>query len=170
MKIICKDNIMQYLVMHLRIHNFLCALHTASPACKKGSYPVKTLLQDLPRKGPLSCTPARSCEILQDPVRSFGISQESSSNLVQPSKNRLTRNIHILQVFFCKLCTKNEAFLARYEKSCKKILQDSYFSCKILIISCKKIILQFFLARFLQDFSYLARNTSFLMQDLQDFV
>ena len=35
-------------------------------------------------------------------------------------------------------------------------------------MSCKKIILQFFLARFLQDFLYLARNASFLVQDLQD--
>ena len=27
---ICKDNIMQYLVVCVRIHNFLCPLHTAS--------------------------------------------------------------------------------------------------------------------------------------------
>ena len=41
------------------------------------THPVKTLLQGLPRKGPFSSTPARSCKILQDPVRSWGILQES---------------------------------------------------------------------------------------------
>ena len=109
------------------------------------------------------------------------------------SKNRLARNMQILQVFFlqdlqdlasiflarfarsctksCKSCTKNEAFLARYEKSSKtlarkickiiilqgliKILQENYpatFSCKILarfFISCKKsFIFSVRLARF----------------------
>ena len=48
----------------------------------------------------------------------------------------------------------------------KLFLQD----IKILQESCKKIILQIFLARFLQDFSYLARKASFLVQDLQDLV
>ena len=32
--------------------------------------------------------------------------------------------------------------------------------------SCKKIILQFFLGRFLQEVSYFARKDSFLVQDL----
>ena len=74
----------------------------------------------------------------------------------------------------CKSCTKNEAFLARYEKSCKnlarkickiiflqdfdQILQENYltiFSCKILarfFISCKKsLIFSARLARYVQD-------------------
>ena len=39
-----------------------------------------------------------------------------------------------------------------------------------MIKSCKKSILQFFLARFLHNFLYLARKASFLVQDLQDLV
>ena len=39
-------------------------------------HPLKMLLQDLPRKGPFSCIPARSCEILWDFAR---ILQESYS-------------------------------------------------------------------------------------------
>ena len=71
---------------------------------------------------------------------------------------------------FCKSCTKNEAFLARYKRSCKnlarknckivflqdliKLLQENYlvkFSCKILarvFVSCKK---SFILVQDLQD-------------------
>ena len=103
-----------------------------------------------------------------------------------PSKNRLARNIQILQVFslqdvqnlalnLASLCTKNEASLARYEKSCKiiflqefdKILQETYLTifCKIarFFKSCKKsFILSASLARkilakiayFLQDHFY----------------
>ena len=106
-------------------------------------------------------------------------------SFILPSKNRLARNIQVLQVFFLqdlqdlalnlaqilKSCTKNEAFLARYKKSCKKlarkyckmnflqdlikVLQENYlriFSCKILarvFISCKKsFIFSARLARF----------------------
>ena len=111
---------------------------------------------------------------------------------VLPSKNGLARNMQFLQVFFlarlarsctksCKSCTKNEAFLARYEKSCKNlarkfckiiflqdfdhILQQNYFtifSCKILarfFISCKKsFIFSARLADFVQDLASLARK------------
>ena len=45
---------------------------------------------------------------------------------------------------------------------------EQNLSCKIVTKSCKKFILQFFLARFLQDFLYLTRKASFLVQDLQD--
>ena len=60
--------------------------------------------------------------------------------------------LHSILHISCKCCTKNEAFLARYKKSCKnlarknckiiflqdiiKILQDNYlakFSCKIFL-------------------------------------
>ena len=82
--------------------------------------------------------------------------------------------LHIILHKSCKSCSKNEAFLARYEKSCKnlatknckiiflqdliKILQENYlakFSCKILarfFVSCKKsFIFSARLARFVQD-------------------
>ena len=39
------------------------------------------LLQDLTRKGPFSCISTRPCKILQDPVGSCGILQESCRNL-----------------------------------------------------------------------------------------
>ena len=98
-----------------------------------------------------------------------------------PSKNRLARSIQILQVSFLQdlqdlvqnlasLALKMKLFLQDM-KNLARILQENFarkFSCKILIKSCKKIILQFFLARFLQDFLYLARKASFLVQDLQD--
>ena len=42
---------------------------------------VKTLLQDLPRKGLFTCIPARSCKMLLDLVESCGILQESCRNL-----------------------------------------------------------------------------------------
>ena len=48
--------------------------------------PVKTLLEDLPRKDPFSCISARSCEILQDIVRSCGVLQESCRNLQDSCK------------------------------------------------------------------------------------
>ena len=60
------------------------------------THPVKTLLQDLPRKGPFSSTPARSCEILQDPVRSCRILQESCRNLAQDSCKIPTKSRKIL--------------------------------------------------------------------------
>ena len=75
----------------------------------KYTYPVKMLLQDLARKGPFSCTPARSCKILQDPVGSCGILQDFAG-ILQDS------------------CTK---FLLDSSKS-HKILQDPAASCKIL--------------------------------------
>ena len=101
--------------------------------------------------------------------------------MVLPSKNRLARNIQILQVFFLQdlqdlalnlasLALKMKLFLQDM-KNLARILQDKFsrlFCRKILIKSCKKIILQFFLARFLQDFFHLARKASFLVQDLQD--
>ena len=64
----------------------------------------------------------------------------------------------------CKSCTRNEAFLVRYKNLARKIAR--YFSCKILIKSCKKIILQVLLERFL----YLAIKASLLVQDLEDLV
>ena len=39
------------------------------------NHPVKTLLQDLARKGPF-CTPARSCKILQDPTDLAGAQEK----------------------------------------------------------------------------------------------
>ena len=100
-----------------------------------------------------------------------------------PSKNRLARNnyVNLASIFLarsytksCKSCTKNEAFLARYQKSCKNlarqscniiflqdfdlILQDNYLtiiSYKILakfFVSCKKsFIFSARLARYVQD-------------------
>ena len=44
--------------------------------------PVKMLLQDLTRKGPFFLHP---CKILQDPVGSCGILEESCRNSVQDS-------------------------------------------------------------------------------------
>ena len=74
----------------------------------------------------------------------------------------------------CKSCTKNEAFLARYKKSLKNLARQ--FSCKIVIKSCKKIILQFFLEDFCMSFyilhknfifsARLARYVQYLVQDL----
>ena len=48
-------------------------------------FPVKALLQDLPRKVLFSCISARSCEILQDPVKSCGVLQESCAIFLQDS-------------------------------------------------------------------------------------
>ena len=92
------------------------------------------------------------------------------------SKNRLARNIHILQVFFLQdlhdleqnlasLALKMKLFFARYENSCKNLVRKF---CKISFLQDFDHILQEnyltnFLARFLQDFLYLARKASFLV-------
>ena len=88
-------------------------LHTV-----KSSYPVKMLLQDLTRKDPFSCIPARSCKILQDLAGSCEIMQESCTNLEE---------------ILCKVPVR---FLQNPTRSCR-ILQDPAGSCKILQ-GCKK--------------------------------
>ena len=77
---------------------------------------------------------------------------------VKPSCKKYPNIASIFPCKSCKPCTKNEAFLARYEESCKKNLQDN------------------FLARFWSNLQenyltvFLARKASFLVQDLQDFM
>ena len=81
--------------------------------------PVKTLLQDLARKDPFSCTPARSCRILQDPAGSCGILRDFAC-----------RNLAGI------LCKNPARFLQNPARS-HKIPQDLARSCKILQ-GCKK--------------------------------
>ena len=72
----------------------------------------------------------------------------------------------------CTSCTKNEAFLARYEKSCKDLAKN----CKIIFLQdfdsnlARRLSYNFFLQGFCncKIFLHLARNSSFLVQDLQD--
>ena len=83
--------------------------------------------------------------------------------------------LNLANIFLARLarsCTKIASLELKMKlflqdmKNLARILQEKFaiiFSCKILIKSCKKFILQFFLARFL----YLARKASFLVQDLQ---
>ena len=56
-------------------------------------YPVKMLLHDLPRKGPFSCIPARSCEILQDLARFCGNAREKNPFLKDLARAFLLGNI-----------------------------------------------------------------------------
>ena len=72
--------------------------------------------------------------------------------------------------FSRKSCTKNEAFLARYEKSCKNLARKI---CRISFLQNFHQILQenyltTFSCKFLARFLYLARKASILVQDLQD--
>ena len=91
-----------------------------------------------------------------------------------PSKNHLARNIQTLQVFFLQDLqdlAKNLACLAlkmklvlQDMKNLERILQEKivrYVPYKIRSKSCKKIILQIFLATFLQASSYLAKKLHF---------
>ena len=56
-------------------------------------------------------------------------------------------------------CTKDEAFLTRYEKSCKNLARKD---CKILSLQdSNKILQENCLATFLQASSYLAKNFIF---------
>ena len=75
-----------------------------------------------------------------------------------PSKNCLARNMQILQAFFlqdlarfciksCKSSTNNEAFLARYKKTCKNLIRKNF-----------KII-------FLQDFDHILQRNYVFPQD-----
>ena len=53
----------EYLIKGKSLH---IAHHTTLPFSISGIFPVKTLLQNLTRKGPFSCIPARSHKIPQD--------------------------------------------------------------------------------------------------------
>ena len=68
-----------------------------------------------------------------------------------------------MQVFFLKDLQDLAQNLASLALKMKLFLQD-------LDQILQENYLTIFLARFLQDFSYLARKASFLVQDLQDFV
>ena len=72
-------------------------------ACISQVFPVKTLLQDFARKGPFFL---RHCKILQDPVGSCGILQESCMNFVQESYKIPAKSCKILQG-----CKKKDLFL-----------------------------------------------------------
>ena len=98
-----------------------------------------------------------------------------------PNKHRLARNIQILQVFslqdlqdlalnLASLALKIKLFLQDIKNLARILLEKNQdnFLARVSITSCKKIILQFFLARYLQEFLCLARIASFLVQDLQD--
>ena len=102
-------------------------------------FPVKTLLQDLARKGPFFLHP---CKILQDSVGSCGVLQESCRILARnsckiparflqnPTRSRkiqqdLARSCKIMQG-----CKKKGPFLAR---SCKSVFTGLIF-CDIVII------------------------------------
>ena len=98
-----------------------------------------------------------------------------------PSKNRLARIYPNLASIFlarlarsctksCKSCTKNEAFPARYEKSCKNLARKI---CKIIFLQdLIKILQKPYLANFsckvLARFFTSCKKSLFLVQDLQD--
>ena len=86
--------------------------------CYTYSYPVKTLLQDLARKGPFFLHP---CKILQDRARSCGILRD----LVGFCRN-LAGFLHEIPARFLLNPTRS-----------RKIPQDLERSCKILL-GCKK--------------------------------
>ena len=84
------------------------------------------------------------------------------SQWYNPVKNRLERNIQILQVFLLQDLQDLALNLTSLALKMKLFLQD--------MKNLARKMQDNFLARFLQDFSYLARKALFLVQDLQHFV
>ena len=87
------------------------------------SIPVKALLQDLARKGPFSCTPARSCKILQDPAGSCGILWDFAE-ILQEFRARILQDS-------CKI-PQDPAGSCNILQDLAGVQEKRTFSCKIL--------------------------------------
>ena len=115
------------------------------------------------RKSPLCVLMTTYCLLSSLSVnRKYAWLISSFVNFSPPARVATKKYVNLASIFLASLALKMKLFLQDL-KTLIRILQKiaKSYSCKILTKSCKKIILQFFLARFLQDFYILQEKLHF---------